>query len=345
MLTKIETPEKSIHSKYRLGRSYVVVDSRTFLLSKYLKKALAPAPFPFDVDSKFPKLSDNFMFGNDSKGDCVIAGRAHWTLRAEDFEQNLQIVISDSDVLKEYFKETGGPDSGLDMITSLNEWRQTGWTAAGKSYTIYAYAEIDIQNKQEVQDTLYYFNGIYAGVTLPISAQSQTGPGLVWDVDNGPNGDPGSWGGHCVYCVSLNETGPVCVTWGARQQMTWAFWFKYFDQAFAVIDNIDSWVDPATNPLNITELSNDLSELTNQPIPPSTSGTINLTVTPAGATIYLDGSFIPGQPSSFQVNPGQYTISAKLKGYKSAQQTITVISGQVYNVTLNLKKSGLCIFS
>jgi hypothetical protein len=54
------------------------------------------------------------MFGNDTIGDCVIAGRAHQTLRFEDIEPGSvleaeSLMITDKDVLKEYYKETGGP--------------------------------------------------------------------------------------------------------------------------------------------------------------------------------------------------------------------------------------------
>ena len=79
------------------------------------------------------------------------------------------------------------------------------------------------------------------------------------------------------------------------------------------------------------------------PVP--TNATINISVTPANAAIYLDGNFIPGQPKSFTVDPGTYIFKASAKGYKSAQQTKTVQAGQIYPVVFNLQKSGLCIFN
>jgi hypothetical protein len=43
------------------------------------------------------------MFGNDKYGDCVIAGRAHQTLRFEAVEQKKLISVTEQDVLREYW--------------------------------------------------------------------------------------------------------------------------------------------------------------------------------------------------------------------------------------------------
>src|SRR3546814_19776553 len=83
------------------------------------------------------------MFGNDQYGDCVIAGRAHQTLRFEKAEQKRLIAISEHDVLREYFNESGGVDSGLVVLDSLKEWRSTGWLAAKRRYRIKAFAQIN----------------------------------------------------------------------------------------------------------------------------------------------------------------------------------------------------------
>jgi len=45
------------------------------------------------------------------------------TLRFEDIEQGSVPMISEPDVRREYFKEPGGPDSGLVVLDSLSRWR------------------------------------------------------------------------------------------------------------------------------------------------------------------------------------------------------------------------------
>jgi hypothetical protein len=246
----------------KLGKLPAREDKRTIKL-KTIMRTLPPYPATFDVDGRFPDLHDTRMFGNDRYGDCVIAGRAHQTLRFELFEQNKTIPIADKDVTDEYFIESGGQDTGLDMVTSLNAWRQ-GWQTAGNQYSIYAYAQVDVSSRNEVMAACYLFNGLYIGLRLPASAQNQD----VWDVATGPDGQPGTWGGHCVYIVAYDSEGLTCMTWGKRQRMTWAFFQNYCDQAFAVIDNRDNWV--TNSPVDITTLSNILVEVTGEPVPEPT---------------------------------------------------------------------------
>ena len=266
----------------KLGKKEARYDSRTLKLRKYVT-SLPPVPVPFDVDSQYPNLTDKNVFLNDTYGDCVIAGRAHQTLRFENHEQKTVIPITDDDVKTEYFKESGGADSGLDMITSLNAWRK-GWPAAGQNYNIFAYAEVDPTNKNEIMATIYLLNGVYCGVRLPISAQAQTGTDKIWDVDNTANGQPGTWGGHCIYLKKYDKDTVTCITWGFEQKMTWAFLAKYSDQCFGVIDNKDSWV--ANDTLDVNALQNQLNEIiANPPEPvPTTPLSITTLALPTGTT-------------------------------------------------------------
>lgn len=74
---------------------------------------------------------------------------------------------------------------------------------------------------------------------LPKSAQTQD----VWDVDTSPNGQPGSWGGHCVFVPDYDANGLTCITWGAPKKMTWGFWGTYCDEAHALLS--PDWQPPA----------------------------------------------------------------------------------------------------
>jgi len=207
----------------KLGKKPARKDTRTLKLSTILK-ALPPIPPTFDIDAQYPGFVDDNMYLNDTYGDCVIAGRGHATLRFERFEQGKIIPIGDSDISTEYFKETGGGDTGLVMLDSLNEWRQTGWKAANETYKIHAFASVDWTNHIEVMAAIYLMEGIYLGFQVPQSALDQFKAKHVWDVV--PD-DGGIQGGHCIYTLAYititgyNAVGPVCMTWGKRQQMTW----------------------------------------------------------------------------------------------------------------------------
>ena len=257
---------------YRLGKLPKKADRRNIHLKGLLKTdLLPPLRIPYDIDDSFANMIDTNMYKNDTLGDCVIAGRGHMTLRFEDFEQDIIIPITDDDVVIEYFKESGGQDNGLVMLDSLNAWRH-GWQAADKTYSIYAYADINPLDHQEVMYAVYLLQGVYAGVQLPIWAIAQFMAGNPWTYNAGDS----IIGGHCIYIVAYNEIGPICITWGARQQMTWEFWNHYCDEAYAVIDNIDDWVDPTTDPLDIVKLQNILNIITN--IPPDTITGVSVSI-------------------------------------------------------------------
>lgn len=228
------------HPLFKLGKAPVRKDKRNFQFAALLK-APPPTPAQFDFDLQHPGIPTP-MFANDVHGDCVIAARAHLTLRFEDIEQGSVLMITDQAVLKEYFKETGGADSGLIILNSLNEWRQQGWQATPKKqlYKIHAFAQVTPTQHDEVQAAIYLLTAAYVGLQLPKSAQVQIQTGQPWDVTTGPNASPGSWGGHCVMIPGYNPTGPVCVTWGRKQQMTWDFFDKYCDEAYAIVDEVDS---------------------------------------------------------------------------------------------------------
>ena len=84
---------------YKLGKAPAKIDSRTFLFASMLRE-LPPTPTEYGWDKAHPEFSlPTPMFANDSVGDCVIAGRAHQTLRFEAFEQGKVITIKDKDVL------------------------------------------------------------------------------------------------------------------------------------------------------------------------------------------------------------------------------------------------------
>ena len=109
-------------AKLRLGKLPPKIDSRTIKLSSILKLKLLPAlPEAFNVDDSLGGVEDNNMYANDRYGNCVIAARAHQTLRFEKFEQKLVIPITDQEVIDQYFEESGDIDSGLYLLDSLGK--------------------------------------------------------------------------------------------------------------------------------------------------------------------------------------------------------------------------------
>jgi hypothetical protein len=119
------------HGFFKLGKAPAKKDKRNFKMAALLKK-IPKVPREWDFDTADNKYHIPLpMFGNDVYGDCVIAGRAHQTLRFEVVEQRKVIGMTEKDVLREYWKEEGGSgpnyDQGLVVLDSLNLWRKNGW--------------------------------------------------------------------------------------------------------------------------------------------------------------------------------------------------------------------------
>src|SRR5215831_10438559 len=238
------------HKVFKLGKAAARPDARNLRFRALL--TAQPLPPSYDFDTKHTGIPTP-MFANDGKGDCVMAGRAHQTLRFEDIEQGSVMMITDKDVLTEYFKESGGVDSGLVVLDSLSEWRQKGWKVGKKTYKIQAYAEVNHNSRDEMKQAIFADVGVGLGLQLPKSAQQQIQTGQPWTVTSGPDAKVGSWGGHYVYVPGYTKQGPVCVTWGRKQQITWAWLAKYCDEAYAIFDAKDSFKTKAISAKKIEE--------------------------------------------------------------------------------------------
>ena len=223
---------------YKLGKLSPRHDERTFTLRSILR-APVRVPAEYSVDVAYPG-APLAMYANDQYGCCVISARANQTVRFELAEQGRAITISDRCVVGEYFRESGGSDSGLVMLYSLNEWRLRGWRVGRRVYRIMAFASIDPHSKSELQQVVFANLGCQVGLALPVSCMDEFAHGKPWSTTTGAGTKPGSLGGHAVYVVGYTQVGPVCLTWGQRQQMTWAWYRKYCDEAWATIDAVNT---------------------------------------------------------------------------------------------------------
>jgi hypothetical protein len=220
-----------------LGKKPARRDSRNLRFAELVLRS-PELPEAYDFDERYVAVPTP-MFGNDAHGDCVIAGRAHQTLRFEYLEQRRLLPIRDADVLREWRRENGGTEDGLVVLDSLKAWRASGWRVGRASYRIAAFTEVDRARPREVKRAIVMQVGIGVGLSLPDDAIPAFEAGRAWDVSEGPGGDPDPYAGHYVYCPGYTKEGPVCVTWGRRQPMTWAFFERYCDEAYAMVDAPD----------------------------------------------------------------------------------------------------------
>jgi hypothetical protein len=213
----------------RLGRTPKREDPRSLKLESLLPKVIPQPPASVDVTTGVTQWP---VYANDRLGDCTCAAVGHmleiWTEQAH----NTPRILSDAQVIALYNLVNNGQDQGANMLDVLHQMRVGAGLAGDK---VFAYAAVDSKQTDLVKAALWLFTGLYIGIQMPLSAKSQTGPGTVWDVATGTDGQVGSWGGHAVNVVAFDSSGVTVVTWGALQKMTWGFWSAYVDECWALI--------------------------------------------------------------------------------------------------------------
>ena len=55
-----------------------------------------------------------------------------------------------------------------------------------------------------------------------------------------------------MYLCGYTEKGPVCVTWGQKQAMTWKYFTTYCDEAYAIVDNRNKFMKKS--PVDLAKL-------------------------------------------------------------------------------------------
>jgi len=290
---------------FKLGKLPPIIDKRTIKLvdkehperSVLRLELLPPLPETYDIDESLGGIEDNFVFNNSKYGDCVIAARAHHTLRFEKYEQGVQIPITDEEVVNQYFKETGSPDrdTGLVLLTSLKRWRNEGWEVGGKTYTIYAFASVDWHDRIEVKHCIHLLNGINFGMVVYQKDIDQFRAGEGWrltDSNGSFQGRHGVYG--CQYkdsgtaklaellavqakenggkvkmwipqqdIIGYTEDGIWIMTWGVKQFATWEFFEARCDECYTIVDNKDIWMGD-DSPVDVEKLDRYLEEITGQ---------------------------------------------------------------------------------
>jgi hypothetical protein len=238
----------------KLGRKAVITDSRTLKLAKYISTAL-PAPPPARDWTK--GIANWGMMLNDKLGCCTIAAVAH---AVQVFSANTasEVTVPDAQVLQYYEQWDGykpsepNTDSGGVELNVLTNWQKSAFGV----HKLIAYADPAYTNLEQIRQAISLFGGVYIGVSLPITAQTQT----VWDVvpNGGESAKPGSWGGHAVFVPKYDADGFTCITWGELKTMTVAFWNAYVDEAHALLSH--DWLAKKGSPsgFKLAELKTDL---------------------------------------------------------------------------------------
>jgi hypothetical protein len=222
----VTPPEPLINGRrVRFGRLSCPRSYQMLPLGAYLNRAALPTPSHCDWSGK---IFDWPMMGNDRLGCCVVAMKAHQLEVFTMYGEGRIVITTDREVEDDYFRETGGPDVGLNIPESLDYWVKN--PLGGKR--VLAHAAVNYHDHKDVMLVNQLFGGGMVGVNLPADAIPAVQAGRPWTSTRHP-ADPNQ--GHAIYLYKTEDDGPSVITWGMKQKCSWDWWDKYVEEFHAVL--------------------------------------------------------------------------------------------------------------
>lgn len=240
----------------RLGKREAQYDPKTLAMAEFMAPPAVPSAYDLDKGRRAFPLD---AWGNDAWGNCVKVGQANQLIRLERLEQRRTLKLTSELVIQAYKDEVlaefnevtsnagDANDNGLIVLYNIRNWRTTGWTLDftkkandARVYKIAAFGELHPEDYEQLKAACYLLHGVQLGLWLPRGIQ---GNYTKWDYagENGPEWQPGSWGGHLVYAKAYDGDEFEILTWGMKVRVTKSFLAKYCDEAYAVVDDFDNW--------------------------------------------------------------------------------------------------------
>jgi hypothetical protein len=228
---------------YKLGRQHRTYDPRIPHMSALLA-GQTPAPPPAAIDYTKGMPANLGMMLNDTLGDCTCAAFYH-ALQVWSFNAASKIDTEpDKDVEELYVlgcgynPKDGGEGPGGNEQHLLTYLLKTG-APMGNNQTpkkITAFVEVDPRNVDDVKRAIVDCGVAYIGFNVPqyIVPAPPAVPPKVWDVENS---NQAIVGGHAVVLAGYDDSGAHLISWGSYYTMTWAFFAKYVDEAYAIADS------------------------------------------------------------------------------------------------------------
>lgn len=265
---------------FRLGRTRPVARCPRFSLHNYLMRGLAAPPPSCDYTKPAAKALAN-VYGNDTLGDCVIAGLAHVVgvltagATGTPFIYTREQIIQLYSAIGGYVPGDPATDRGCDEQTALNYWENHG--APGGTHRIAGWLSVNAADPAEYRTALWLFENLYFGLELPDAWVNPmpAEPGFVWDAKGPP--DPNN--GHCVAGVGYTAQGVVIDTWGMTGTLTDRAIAQYgslasHGEVYTVVsqDAISKASQKAPNGFDWSQLIADFDSMGGSVTPPSPAG-------------------------------------------------------------------------
>jgi hypothetical protein len=226
-------------TRYKLGKSPALFDARTLRFGDYLSPQLPSPPPAVDHGAKVSRWS---LYDNDRFANCTSAAAAHM-IQCWSASVGAEVSVPLSAVLA-FYRDGGGPDSSPDancsLLSVLKRWQSRGLG----SHKIVAFAQLEPNNRTQVEDAVYLFGSACLGIALPDFAVEGDRLSKPWVVPpQGPvaKAAANTGNGHCVPVVAYDARNLYVVTWGQMRAMSWPFYDAYVDEAYVALS--PDWID------------------------------------------------------------------------------------------------------
>lgn len=235
---------------YRLGRLPGQVPVGLRGLPYYAAGPLPKAPASVAV----PVVADWGILGNQTYGDCGVAGLEHGFEAAAADTDHAEAFPDQQQCVDYYLTYTGGQDSGVVLSQFLAYVRQKGYYG----HTVSAYAPVSVHDVPTLQFCVDAYDFAYCGITVTQAMMDAFDAGQPWTTEM-TQGQP--LGGHCVPAVGYSDEYLTIVTWGKAQQIAWPAWHQMAEEAWAVLTGELVSAGDDGHGIDLAALQADLSRL------------------------------------------------------------------------------------
>jgi hypothetical protein len=218
-------------TSFKLGKKAKKFSRKALPLSNYMKVSSVAFPPVKAWERSIPWG----MLGNDTVGDCTIAGLLHlimgWNAVAH---AGTPVTFTTEQAISLYTAITGydpadsSTDQGAAMTDVINYAIKNGFY--GHQPT--GFVTLDVTNTDMVKAAAYLFGGVYFGINVPAYIMNVP-VGGSWSQPDGA--DTSIEGGHAIYIPGYGRDGATLVSWGATYTFNWDFWGTYCDEAYALV--------------------------------------------------------------------------------------------------------------
>lgn len=246
--------DASQFARLPLGKKPFVPDHRDLLLKNYIDRSVLidseDCPLAHDWDyvqdlnGELPDL-DRDNLGNNIAGNCVFAGPGHM-VNMIGKQTGASLVVTRQMALDAYSKfsgydqKTGSHDEGFYTRDMIKIWKSEGLYGT----KALAFASVDWRDPTELAIASWIGCGTIGGFSLPLASQGQTDNegDQLWDVPKGgfqAGQGPGTWGGHCIWCMRPSPNMDGGNSWGEETYWTRNWDNECCDERWLVL--VDKW--------------------------------------------------------------------------------------------------------